>query len=120
MIRTLRHAVLISALLAGMGTALAQSAAEPSPERTPDLQLNKDQRHTIYSSISKMPEKQTAPPTFLPQVGAVVPESINLKPLPDTLVGLVPRLENYRYALVANQVMLVDPKSKRVVDVIVE
>jgi hypothetical protein len=33
-------------------------------------------------------------------------------------VDLVPDLKNYEYAMVTNQVLLVDPKSKQVVEII--
>ena len=34
------------------------------------------------------------------------------------LVELMPELKNYEYAMVTNQVLLVDPKSKQVVEII--
>jgi hypothetical protein len=91
---------------------------ELNPAKVPDLHLTAAQKQTIYSSISNQKQKETAPATFQPQVGAVVPGSIELQQLPKTLVDLVPELKNYEYAMVTNQVLLVDPKSKQVVEII--
>jgi hypothetical protein len=41
-----------------------------------------------------------------------------LQPLPKTLVDLMPELKDYEFAMVTNQVLLVHPKSKQIVDVI--
>lgn len=84
----------------------------------PELNLSASDRQTIYTSVSSKMNKETAPPTFLPKVGVVVPSTITLHPLPDTILTLLPRLKDMRYAMVANAVMLADPKDRRVVDVI--
>ena len=41
-----------------------------------------------------------------------------LQALPKTIVELMPELKDYEYAMVANQVLLVDPKNKQVVEII--
>lgn len=84
----------------------------------PNLNLSASDKQTIYTSVSSKMTKEAAPPTFLPKVGVVVPETITLHPLPDTITTLLPRLKDMRYAMVANAVMLADPKDRRVVDVI--
>ena len=43
-----------------------------------------------------------------------MPPSVDLQPLPKTIVDLIPELKDYEYAMVTNQVLLVDPKSKQV------
>lgn len=114
---TLRTATIAVALAGGIGFACAQ---EVNPAGTTDLKLSADQKHTIYLSISNQQQKETPPPTFGAAVGAIVPPSINLQPLPKTVLELVPRMQNYEYAMVANQVLLVDPKNRQVVDIINE
>ena len=119
------YAAVALLLLAGAAqtvSAQQQETTHPgtelNPARVPDLHLTAAQKQTIYSSISNQKQKETAPATFQPQVGAVVPGSIELQELPKTLVDLVPDLKNYQYAMVTNQVLLVDPKSKQVVEII--
>lgn len=124
--KRLRHAAITLALLGSMGLAVAQeinpgtAPQEVNPATAPDLKLSRDQKHTIYLSISNLKQKETAPPTFRAAVGAIVPPSVELRPLPKTIIELMPQVKDYEYAMVANQVLLVEPKSKQVVDVITE
>jgi hypothetical protein len=121
------------AIVVTAGPALAQNpgtsggGGQPSPGRNaadapqnvPSLQLSDAQRQTIYQSIStRRSKKDTAPPGFRPAVGAQVPASIKLEPLPKAVVELVPKTADFQYAFVANQVLIVDPRSRTVVEVI--
>jgi hypothetical protein len=115
----LHYAAIALALFAPAGIAAAQNASPTvDPSTAPDLKLNADQKHTIYLSISNQKQKETAPLDFRAAVGATVPASIDLQPLPKTIVELIPQMKEYQYAMVANQVLLVNPKSKQVVEVI--
>jgi hypothetical protein len=51
-------------------------------------------------------------------VGAHVPDAITLEPLPKTVAELVPKIADYQYAFVANEVLIVEPRSRTVVEVI--
>jgi hypothetical protein len=85
----------------------------------PSLGLSESQQQAIFQSISnRQAKKDTAPPGFRVAVGARVPDSIELEPLPKTVVELVPKTAEYQYAFVANQVLIVDPRSRTVVEVI--
>src|SRR5207248_1598861 len=90
-----------------------------APQSVPSLQLSDAQRQAVYQSIStRRSKKDTAPPGFRPAVGAQVPASIKLEPLPKAVVELVPKTADYQYAFVANQVLIVDPRSRTVVEII--
>jgi hypothetical protein len=117
----LLHAAVAVGLLTGMSAAAAQQAPpaqETDLRKVPDLGLSAAQKLTIYTSISNLPAKETAPPTFRAAVGEVVPDSIKLQPLPKTIVELIPQIKDYEYALVANQVLLVHPQRKNIVEII--
>jgi hypothetical protein len=119
----LYQAAITLLLLGGSAPALAQGSpthpgAEANPAGVTDLKLTAAQKQTIYSSISNQKQKETAPPSFHAAVGAVVPGSVELQSLPKTIVELIPELKDYQYAMVANQVLLVDPKNKQVVEII--
>jgi hypothetical protein len=117
----LRHAAIALLLLAGSVPAAAQTShpgTETNPAAMPDLKLTTAQKQTIYTSISNQKQKETAPPTFRAALGAVVPSSVELQALPKTIVELIPELKDYEYAMVANQVLLVDPKNKQVIEII--
>jgi hypothetical protein len=51
-------------------------------------------------------------------VGASVPSRVTLRSLPEGATAEVPEAEPYHYALVDNQILLVDPSDKRIVGII--
>jgi hypothetical protein len=81
------------------------------------LLLTPEQRVAIYQEVSKDKSK-VAPKNFSPEVGADVPPMIELYTLPDDATANVPAAKLYKYTMVENKVVLVDPTKMRVVDVI--
>ncbi|HET7679926.1 MAG TPA: DUF1236 domain-containing protein [Xanthobacteraceae bacterium] len=124
MAKQLYQAAVALLLLGGSAAPAAAQAtpahpgAEGNPAAVPSLKLTAAQKQTIYSSISSQKQRETAPPTFRAAVGAVVPPSVELQALPKTIVDLIPELKDYEYAMVTNQVLLVDPKTKQVIEII--
>jgi hypothetical protein len=124
-------AVLLAACLA-VGPAAAQGGSDRGssakegpatetdlPRDIPRLELSQSQREAIYQSISnRQSKKDTAPVGFRAAVGAHVPDAITLEPLPKTVAELVPKIADYQYAFVANEVLIVEPRSRTVVEVI--
>jgi Protein of unknown function (DUF1236) len=124
-------AVLLAACLA-VGPATAQGGSDrgspakegsatetDAPRETSRLELSQSQREAIYQSISnRQSKKDTAPVGFRAAVGAHVPDAITLEPLPKTVAELVPKIADYQYAFVANEVLIVEPRSRTVVEVI--
>jgi len=111
-------------LLFQTGPLVAQNGAPgatPSthPEAVPNLDLTAAQKQTIYTSATNLNMKNEAPPDFQPIVGAVIPQDVKLEKMPKTIVELTPRLADFEIGLIANQVVIVDPKSRKVVEVIV-
>ncbi|HEX2216857.1 MAG TPA: DUF1236 domain-containing protein, partial [Xanthobacteraceae bacterium] len=106
------------ALCGTFADAAAQTASDAKPPA--GLELSAAQRQLIYASISQQKHKSTAaPPTFGATIGAHVPEAIELSPLPDTIVQMVPQTRGYAYAFIANQVLIVEPRARQVVEIIV-
>jgi hypothetical protein len=124
MAKHLYQAAIVLLLLGGSAVPAAAQAtpahpgAEQNPAAVPSLKLTAAQKQTIYSSISSQKQRETAPPNFHAAIGAVVPSSVELQALPKTIVDLIPELKDYEYAMVTNQVLLVDPKSKQVIEII--
>jgi hypothetical protein len=94
-------------------TPAADSAAGPA------LELTAAQKQTIYQSVSATQKNNPAPTGFRAAVGAQVPDAIELQPISATLATLIPETADHEVAMVEKQVVLVDPKSKRVVAVVV-
>jgi hypothetical protein len=121
-----------SLLIAGAGVAAAQSppaalAQAPAPQSTdaprnvPDLGLSAAQKDTIYQGLTGPQTKNNPEPVgFRAAVGAQVPDAIKLEPFPKVLADAIPKVAGYRYAVVARQVLIVDPKSDTVIAVITQ
>jgi hypothetical protein len=116
-----RHGAIAAALLAGAGAATAQTTIitrEPVQTQTivtaEPLQLTPVQRQTIYRTIVQQPVAAPAP-TVEYRVGARIPDSVRLYSIPDSVAVEVPAVKAYRYMVVNNRVVLVDPATSQVV-----
>jgi hypothetical protein len=81
------------------------------------LELTPAQRSAIYQSVSKDRSK-TARTGFPAVVGADVPPMLELYTLPDQTLADNPTAKLFRYTMVQDEVVIVDPTKMRVVDVI--
>jgi hypothetical protein len=84
---------------------------------TPTLELTPAQRGAIYQEVHKDTSK-VAPSRFAPHVGADVPPTIELYPLPDDIRANSPETKFYKFTGVDDEVVLVDPTEMRVIAVI--
>jgi hypothetical protein len=117
-----RYGLIALALIAGAGTAFAQTTIitrEPAETqgvvvaREP-LELTPAQRQVIYRTIVR---ERVAPaqPTVEYRVGMRVPETVQLYSVPQPVIAEVPVAQPYKYMLVNNRVLLVDPATSQVV-----
>jgi len=116
-----RHVVIAAALLAGVGTASAQTTVitrEPVETRTivttQPLALTPVQRQTVYRTIVRE-RVQPAQPTVAYRVGMRVPERAQLYAVPQEVAVEVPAIRTYKYMMVNDRVVLVDPATSEVV-----
>jgi hypothetical protein len=68
--------------------------------------------------VSKQSTKQTAPSGFNAAVGATIPSSVTLHAFPSDVIGQVPAVKSNDYAMMQSQLLVVDPTSKKIVDII--
>ena len=121
-----RYGMIALALLSSAGPAAAQAGftggvsdpeskamAEPS-----QLRLTPAQRMAILTAVLQESAKVRPPPGLKPTVGAEVPASIELYTLPLGAMAQSPELRSLKYTMAQNQVVLVDPTTLRIVDVI--
>jgi Protein of unknown function (DUF1236) len=79
--------------------------------------LSPAQRSAIYAEVIKDPSK-SSPQHFSAVVGADVPPMIELYALPDDATAVAPAAKLYKYTMVDDKVVVVDPTKMRIVDVI--
>jgi hypothetical protein len=113
----------LAALLcaAAAGGAAAQSvgadeAVGPGGTVTLNLTLTPVQRRAVYNAVVQQ-RVQASGRTIVAAIGALVPPSAALRDLPDQAAGIADG-GFLKYAMVENDVVLVDPITMRVVDVI--
>ena len=111
-----RASAITLALLGGVGLAAAQIGGSTSTSTA--LQLTPQQRGVIYQTVIN--EKlRTPPPADLPvAIGAQIPAATELYALPDAIMADVPSARLYKYTVAQNQVLIVDPTTMKVIDVI--
>ena len=137
-----RHAWLAAAfavLAAGPAAAAAnaannQGAVEqtiPPPvaqnPQFPPLHLSDDQRAKVRQALSgvntevEFQQKSTKPAqSFAPAVGAKIPKGLHPHALPTPLTRQVPALKRYTYLKFKQQVLIVNPMSRKIVDMFPE
>jgi hypothetical protein len=112
-----------AALLAGATAANAQTTVitrEPVETQTivttnAPLRLTPVQRRTIYRTIVRE-RVQPARPTVEDRVGTRLPQTTQLYTVPETVAVEVPAIRTYKYMMVNDRVVLVDPATGEVVD----
>jgi Protein of unknown function (DUF1236) len=121
-----RHAAIAAALLASAGVASAQTTVitrAPVESRTvvttEPLQLTPVQRRTVYRTIVRE-RVSPAHPTVEYRVGTRVPENVQLYSVPQDVAVEVPAIRSYKYMVVNDRVVLIDPATSEVVDELAE
>jgi hypothetical protein len=82
------------------------------------LKLSPAQRTAVLNAVREDGAKITAPTNFQASVGGPVPPSIELYTLPSGAMSQSPELRVLKYTMAQNQVVLVDPTTMRVIDII--
>ena len=118
--------VLIAALAAvtlTSGAALAQGS-QPSGTRAGGPgqagipgEIGADQRTYLRGYVQRQPGSPVAVQDRFVR-GYVVPPTVELSPFADDVYGTVPSARSYRYVRSGNGVVLVDPTTREVIDVI--
>jgi hypothetical protein len=107
--------ILPVALVLFAGHMQQASAQTDDVAASQKLELTPAERSAIYATVSKDKSK-VAPQPFATTVGADVPPMIELYSLPDQTVAENPAAKLYKYTMVENEVVVVDPIKMRVVD----
>jgi hypothetical protein len=96
--------------IAFLGSLAVATAAE--------LSLTAQQKQMIAQGV-QTEKGQPAPAGFLPRVGAAVPQALTMRQLPAAVTSQIPAAREMQFAkLDSNEVLLIDPKDRRVADII--
>ncbi len=121
-----RQTAIQTAILVAMAAALTATTAnaqttvitrEPVQAETvvttQPLRLTPTQRQTVYRTI--VHERVRPQQTVAYRVGARVPETAQLYEVPESVAVEVPAIRTYKYMMVNDRVVLVDPATSEVV-----
>ena len=124
----LRTGAILLAFVGSVGLAAAQQPSQPAPmgtERGPmaatrqqPIQLTPAQRTQVYQNVIKDRDATPAPAGIPLRIGAKLPATVELNELPDNVAAQVPSVSRYKFVVAQNQVVLVDPSTKEVVEII--
>jgi hypothetical protein len=98
---------------AQQGTAQTQQGAQGA-----QVSLNRDQQTRISSVITRTNVRPLQSVNFAISTGTVVPADVVLTPLPADIVAIVPQYRGYSFFVVRDQIVIVEPSTKRIVTVI--
>ena len=82
--------------------------------------LTPEQKTAIANAVKQSDRKVAVPPGVNAKVGSELPAALELYMLPDVTLAQIPAAKIYKYTMVDNQVVLVDPTTMRVVDILSE
>jgi len=98
----------------GQTTVIERSS--PSVITREQVELTPAQRTTIYRTVTR--ERRVVPEGVDVRLGARVPQAVELYEIPAPVVTEIPSVRRYRYMVVNNEVVLVDPATSEVVEII--
>jgi hypothetical protein len=127
---TLAIIAAVPAIAAGPGSGAVEQTIPPPVSQNakpPALQLSDDQRAKIQQVLKgentevQFSLKSNKPAqAFEPSVGAKIPAGLQPHSLPPPLLVAMPALKRYAYLKFKQQVLIIDPMSRKIVDMFPE
>jgi hypothetical protein len=80
--------------------------------------VSREQQTRISTVISRTNVQPLTSVNFAVSVGTVVPATVTLTPLPADIVTIVPQYRGYSFFVVRDEIVIVEPSTKKIVTVI--
>lgn len=80
--------------------------------------LETREKTRLHSAIEKLRVREVTNVNFSVSVGVAVPASVTLQPVPTEIVEVIPEYRGYDFFVVRNEVVIVEPRTHKIVDVI--
>lgn len=108
-------ATAVLALLANINGAAAQGSGHHEMERHGNAAIFAPQHGRMLREHASNHQYRSAHhPEFRADVGASLPESVELHAVPDDLARDMPAARSYRYAVINDRHVVVDPGTRRI------
>lgn len=102
-------------LLAAVPASAQTSVTTTTTETTGSITIAPEKRTIIHERLG------SAKPVTVKEkvtVGATVPDTVELQTVPDTIVSDIPSVKGYSYFVYNDDVVFVDPKTRKVVTIV--
>ncbi|WP_126116455.1 MULTISPECIES: DUF1236 domain-containing protein [unclassified Bosea (in: a-proteobacteria)] len=100
----------------------AQNRALPSGQNSDNAQVGAGDNQRIADTVRQRVERNEVRPVqnlgVSVSVGAELPSRVQLQPLPSDIAAIRPQYRDYRYTVSERDIVIVDPRSRRIVEVI--
>ncbi|MBI3704485.1 MAG: DUF1236 domain-containing protein [Rhizobiales bacterium] len=122
-----RIAPLVAVVCIHGAPAYAQVAIDAPARAHPDLSdtvhpalpdFTMQQRAAIYNAVMQERSAEPLPTEMRVGVGTKLPQSVQLRPLPDAVRDQIAAAQKYQYAVWAKEVLVIDPAQRMVVDIL--
>ena len=110
-----RAGAITVAIFSSIGVAAGQNA----PSLTTGADLTPKQEQMVSQGLATSPS-QPAPAGAQPQVGNKVPDSMTAQTLPNNVTDQVPEAKNLLFVKLPDRVLLIDPDSKLVTEIVTD
>ena len=100
------------------GAADAKSSTTTTGQAGAGAKLSTEQRTKITTVIKSQNVRPVTNVNFSISVGTHVPRNVGFHPLPAEIVTIYPEWRGYEFFLVGNQIVVVNPRTLEIVDVI--
>jgi hypothetical protein len=92
--------------------------ASERPGDGANVRLSERQETTIRENVLRDRDRFRTNVNFSVSIGATVPRSVRLHVLPPSIIAIVPQYRNYRFVVVEDEIVIIEPRTYRVVTVI--
>jgi hypothetical protein len=120
--RQISVALAAGLLMAGVSAASAAGMSQPnstmSRPASDTLSLTTTEQKAAWNALHGQATEQKAPSGFNAIVGAVVPSTVKIEPVPSKAASDVPMLKSFDFAMVNGKLLIVNPSDKKIVEVI--
>jgi hypothetical protein len=110
----IRVGALALALLGCVSFAGAQTPSDP-PEK---FNLSQSKERMVSQGLAREPAQSA--PGYQGQVGSKPPDPLASKPLPNSVTDQVPETKTYLFVKLPDRILLIDPDSKMVAEIVVD
>lgn len=97
-------------------SATTGQAPEQAPGNT--VTLNSRQQTEVRGALANERVQNIDRVDFSVTTGTIVPAYVSIQPLPDRIVGIVPEYRGYDYAMVRSDIVIIEPRTRRIVTVL--